>query len=86
MTEFVEKVHSVVRQIPPGTVMSYAEVAVAAGKPKAARVVANIMAKNFNPEIPCHRVVRSDGMLGGYNRGGTAVKQKLLVGEGYVPK
>lgn len=58
--------------------MTYQEVAVAAGSPRASRAVANIMAKNFNPAVPCHRVIRSDGKLGGYNRGGEAAKRAIL--------
>ncbi len=49
--------------------MTYAEVAEAAGRPGAARAVGNIMSRNFDPDTPCHRVVRSDGTAGGYNRG-----------------
>ena len=64
--------------------MTYKEVAQAAKHPLAARAVANIMAKNFDPTVPCHRVIRSDGGLGGYNRGGTAVKRRLLIEEGVV--
>ena len=79
MTAFTEVVRKVVRNIPKGTVMSYKEVAAAA-----ARAVANIMAKNFDSTVPCHRVIRSDGKLGGYNRGGTARKRAILQGEGYV--
>lgn len=84
MTLFTEKVREVVRDIPKGEVMSYQEVAFAAGKPKAARAVANIMASNFDPTIPCHRVIRSDGSLGGYNRGGEAKKRAILQDEGYI--
>lgn len=79
---FTERVRDVVRKIPKGTVMSYKEVAYAAGKPAAYRAVANIMAKNFDPDIPCHRVIRSDGGLGGYNRGGIPKKRALLEAEG----
>jgi len=64
--------------------MTYGEVAREAGNPKAARAVANIMAKNFDPEIPCHRVIRADGRPGGYNRGGEATKKDLLAAEGVV--
>ncbi|HEY0964628.1 MAG TPA: MGMT family protein [Candidatus Paceibacterota bacterium] len=84
MTQFQEKIRAVVRQIPKGTVMTYKEVAYAAGKPAAARAVANTMAKNYDPTVPCHRVIRSDGQLGGYNRGGTAEKRRLLESEGVV--
>ena len=81
-SSFTEKVRDVVRNIPKGSVMTYKEVAVAAGNPHAARAVANTMAKNYDPDIPCHRVIRSDGGLGGYNRGGITEKRKILVLEG----
>jgi len=64
--------------------MTYKQVALAAGNPKAARAVANIMAANFDPRVPCHRVLRSDGALGGYNRGGVVAKAALLRAEGVV--
>ena len=84
MASFAENVRSVVRDIPRGTVMTYKEVAIAAGNPKAARAVANTMAKNYDKDIPCHRVIRTDGTLGGYNRGGDTVKKQLLIDEGAV--
>lgn len=84
MTQFSNEVKCVVKNIPMGTVLTYGEVARAAGSPKAARAVANIMAKNFDPEIPCHRVIRTDGRPGGYNRGGEAAKKDLLAAEGVV--
>ena len=74
---FAEKVYTVVSKIPRGSVMTYAEVAKKAGNPKAFRAVGNILNKNYNPDIPCHRVVRSDGTAGGYNRG-AANKIKIL--------
>lgn len=80
---FKEKVLKIVAKIPRGKVMSYKEVAKLAGWPKAYRVVGNILSKNFNPEIPCHRVIRSNGKLGGYNRG-IENKQKILKGEGVI--
>jgi O-6-methylguanine DNA methyltransferase len=83
MNSFADTVREVVRNIPKGKVMTYKEVAAAAKNPQAARAVANIMAKNFDPSVPCHRVIRSDGTLGGYNRGGTAKKRSMLVSEGY---
>lgn len=82
MTNFTEQVKTVVKNIPKGSVMTYKQVAEKAGNPKAARVVANIMAANFDPAIPCHRVIRSDGALGGYNRGGEKKKHAILVAEG----
>ncbi|MBI1998877.1 MAG: MGMT family protein [Parcubacteria group bacterium] len=66
---FSEKVRVVVRQIKKGETRTYKEVARRAGSPKAYRAVGNILAKNYDPKIPCHRVVRSDGTPGGYNRG-----------------
>jgi methylated-DNA-[protein]-cysteine S-methyltransferase len=79
---FTEIVRTCVRSIPKGEVRSYAEVAQMAQRPRAARAVANIMAKNFDPSVPCHRVIRSDGHVGGYNRGGPARKAALLAVEG----
>ena len=81
MMTFTEKVYTVVKRIPKGTVLTYKQVATRAGKPKAYRAVGNILNKNFNPEIPCHRVVRSDGTVGGYNRGSVS-KQHILRAEG----
>lgn len=57
---FADRVRDVVRNIPRGEVLTYAEVAAAAGSPGAARAVGNIMKGNHDPEVPCHRVVRSD--------------------------
>ncbi len=82
MLSFTEKVRQIVRDIPKGKVMTYAEVAKAAGNSKAARAVANIMAKNYDRGIPCHRVIRTDGTLGGYNRGGVVKKRAILQSEG----
>jgi len=83
-TDFTSAVRAIVADIPKGEVRTYKEVAISAGKPKAARAVANIMAANYDPDVPCHRVIRSDGGLGGYNRGGTGVKAALLKREGVV--
>ena len=66
---FREKVLAVVKKIPKGKVLTYSEVARKAGRPRAWRAVGNILAKNRNPKVPCHRVIRSDGKTGGYNRG-----------------
>lgn len=82
-SEFTIKVHTVVKAIPKGSVMTYKEVADKAGNIKAARAVANIMAANYDLSIPCHRVIRSDGGLGGYNRGGEPKKRAILESEGY---
>ena len=62
--------------------MTYGEVAAKAGSPRASRAVGTIMAKNFNPAVPCHRVVRSDKILGNYNRGGQKSKMMILKSEG----
>ncbi len=78
---FTQKVLDIVRQIPAGKTVTYAQVAHMAGAPGAARAVGTIMSKNFDPAIPCHRVIRSDGKMGGYNRGGIERKQKLLAEE-----
>ncbi len=75
---FTESVKAVVRSIPKGSTLSYCDVAKRAGNPRAARAVARIMAGNYDPSIPCHRVIRSDGTMGGYNRGGAEVKKEKL--------
>lgn len=82
MSDFTQAVKAVVKKIPSGSVMTYKEVAIAAGNDKAARAVANIMAANYDPQIPCHRVVRTDGTVGGYNRGGSDKKKQILIEEG----
>jgi O-6-methylguanine DNA methyltransferase len=81
-TDFTKKVHVVVSKIPRGKVLTYKEVARRAGNPRAHRAVGNILNKNFDPKVPCHRVVRSDGGLGGYNRG-TNRKRAILKREGF---
>jgi len=76
-TKFAEKVYAVVRKIPQGATLTYKEVALRAGAPQAYRAVGNLLARNYNPRIPCHRVVRADGDTGGYNRG--REKKKALL-------
>jgi len=61
--------------------MTYKQVATKAGNPRAARAVGSIMRANYDPDIPCHRVIRSDGSIGGYNRGGSRQKERLLRSE-----
>ena len=78
---FAERVRFVVKRIPRGMTLSYGEVARRAGSPRAARAVARIMSANYDAEIPCHRVIRADGSLGGYNRGGENAKKTLLLAE-----
>lgn len=84
LTDFQKKVYTVVAKIPKGNTMTYQEVAVAVGKPRACRAVGNALNKNpFAPRVPCHRVVRSDGTPGGFARG-TRAKLQLLKLEGVV--
>lgn len=78
---FTERVYEVVRNIPKGSVMTYKTVALMAGSPRAFRAVGTILSKNFDESIPCHRVIRSDGRLGEYNRG-AELKGKRLKMEG----
>ena len=80
---FRQKVLEIVKSIPAGGVMGYGEVARRAGNPRAARAVGVIMRANHDPSVPCHRVIRSDGKLGGFNRG-KKEKEKLLRSEGYL--
>lgn len=80
---FSNKVLDVTRKIPRGRVLTYSGVAIRAGSPRAHRAVGNILNKNYDSKIPCHRVIRSDGALGGYNRG-VARKKLLLKREGVI--
>ena len=82
-TKFQVKVWEYLKSIPKGTVKTYKEVAIGINRPKSARAVANACAQNpYAPKIPCHRVIRSDGGLGGYSGiGGTKKKLKLLRSE-----
>lgn len=75
---FAERVRSAVRQIPRGETRTYGEVAHAVGHPGAARAVGTVMKNNYDPTVPCHRVIRSDGKIGDYNRGGRERKRALL--------
>lgn len=81
---FSERVYAVVRKIPRGKTMTYQTVARLAGNKGAARAVGTLMAKNYDKNIPCHRVIRSDGRIGAYNRGGEKVKRALLKKEGAI--
>lgn len=83
MPSFTEKVYRVVSKIPKGKVLTYKQVAGKVGNYRTSRAVGNILNKNYNPTIPCHRVIRSDGKVGGYNRG-AAVKRKILTKEGVL--
>ena len=81
---FTEKVLIVVRKIPKGKVMTYGQVARRAGSPRASRAVGSIMKANFDKNVPCHRVIKADGTVGTYNRGGPNAKLRLLRKEGSV--
>ncbi|MBS3913729.1 MAG: MGMT family protein [Bacteroidetes bacterium] len=81
---FKEKVLGVVRKIPKGKVLTYKEVAQKAGNEKASRAVGNFMKSNYDKTVPCHRVIRSDGKTGDYNRGGQPAKIALLKKEGAI--
>ena len=85
-TKFQVKVWNYLEKIPKGKVKTYKQVAIAIDRPKSARAVANACGKNpYAPKIPCHRVIRSDGALGGYSApGGAKTKKKLLKKEGFL--
>ena len=84
-THFQIKVWKYLKKIPRGKVITYLEVAKAIRKPNSVRAVANAIARNPYPlVIPCHRVIRTDGRLGGYSgKGGIKTKRKLLKKEGF---
>ena len=79
-TKFQINVWNYLKKIPKVKLRTYSQVAKAINKPLAVRAVANAICKNpFPPIIPCHRVVRSDGSLGGYcGKGGVTTKKVLL--------
>ena len=83
-TQFQIKVWKYLKTIPKGQIRTYLDVARAIKKPKAVRAVANAIGKNpYAPTVPCHRVIRSDGSLGGYSGpGGIKAKKKMLKMEG----
>ena len=85
-TKFQLKVWKYLKKIPRGSIKTYSEVAKAIGMPLAVRAVANAIGKNpYPPKVPCHRVIRSDGSLGGYSGvGGIKTKKKLLKKEGII--
>ena len=85
-TKFQLKVWNYLKKIPKGQTRTYSDVAKAINKPKSVRAVANAIGKNpYAPKIPCHRVIRSDGSLGGYSgKGGVNTKRKLLKSEGIL--
>ena len=83
-TKFQQKVWTYLRKIPRGSVKTYSQVAKGIGLPLAVRAVANAIGKNpYATKVPCHRVIRSDGSLGGYSgKGGVKTKRFLLKKEG----
>jgi len=80
ITDFKQKVLAVVAKIPKGKTMSYKQVAIAAGSPRAYRAVGNIMNRHNVKGLPCHRVICSNGSFGGY-RFGAKKKAKILKSE-----
>ena len=84
-TKFQLQVWEEIKKIPKGSIKTYKEIATVLGKPNSSRAVANACAKNpLIIEIPCHRVIRSDGFLGGYSGiGGIEQKRQLLIEEGF---
>ena len=83
-TLFAKKVLEIVGKIPRGKTMTYKEVAIKAGSKNAARAIGTIMKGNYNPKIPCHRVIKSDSTPGDYNRGGPKGKASKLRAEGAI--
>jgi methylated-DNA-[protein]-cysteine S-methyltransferase len=86
MKTFRDRVYEAARQIPKGKVVTYGQLAAAAGSPRAARAVGMCMKTNpFAPLVPCHRVVAADGRLTGFSADGGVVKKKqLLIDEGVI--
>jgi methylated-DNA-protein-cysteine methyltransferase-like protein len=82
-TSFTAKVYAIVAQIPAGKVATYGDIAQIIGNPLAARAVGMALSRNLNThQVPCHRVVGSDGSLRGYAFGGILAKSRLLQQEG----
>jgi len=82
-SQFTRRVLSATRRIPPGRVATYGDVAAAAGRPRAARAVGNIMRECKARDVPCHRVIAAAGRLGGYG-GNLELKRSLLRAEGVL--
>ena len=76
MSDFQKKVYQIVKTIPKRKVLTYKQVAEKLGNKNLARAVGNALNKNKDPKVPCHRVIRSDGKIGGYNRG---AKKKIAL-------
>ena len=82
-TVFAQKVYAIVAKIPKGSVMTYVRVA-KEGRTGASRAVGSILGKNRDKRVPCHRVIRSDGEMGGYAFGGVSKKRAILKTEGAI--
>lgn len=83
MQTFSERVYAATAKIPEGKVATYGQIARLAGRPRAARAVGQLMARNKNPKkVPCHRVVASAGALTGYAFHGISAKRAKLIDEG----
>lgn len=80
-SKFTQKVWAATKKIPRGKVATYTAVAAMIGNPRSSRAVGNALSQNRDAHVPCHRVVRSDGSIGGFARG-TEAKIKLLQSEG----
>lgn len=83
VSKFSDGVYKVVKKIPNGQVLTYKQVAIKLGDRNLARAVGNVLNKNRDKTVSCHRVIRSDGRVGGYNRG-TRKKIRMLKREGVV--
>jgi O-6-methylguanine DNA methyltransferase len=83
---FAEKVRDIVRKIPKGKTMTYKQVATKAGNSNASRAVGAVMRTNYLKDVPCHRVIHSDGSIGNYNRGGAKRKREILIQEGALSR
>ena len=85
-TKFQLQVWNYLKKIPKGSVKTYKQVAIAINKPKSARAIANACARNpYAPKVPCHRVIRSDGGIGGFSApGGSKAKKRILKKEGFL--
>ena len=85
IVSFSDRVYQTVRQIPKGRVATYGQVAAAAGRPLAARVVGGVLHRNPHPDVFCHRVVNSRGRLApNFGKGGSETQRKLLKAEGVI--
>ena len=83
---FAKAVFAIVAKIPRGKTLTYGQVAEIAGRPSASRAAGNILSTNWDPKIPCPRVIRADGKMGGYNHGGAEMKLRRLKEEGAIKR